>query len=188
MIRHSPPPRACGRIVQSAEELSRLLAAHCARGQRIVFTNGCFDLFHLGHLRTLEAARRLADVLVVAVNSDSSVRRIKGPPRPFVPQQERAAIVAALVCVDYVIIFEEKTPRDLIRQLRPDVITKGGTSGPMFSQAFVEAYGGRAVKTPTIQGVSTTRRVAEIVACMKTGSLSQTRAGPHRSWSREFGR
>jgi rfaE bifunctional protein nucleotidyltransferase chain/domain len=107
-------------------QLAALCQEHRAAGQTLVFTNGCFDLLHLGHVRYLQAARALGDLLIVGLNSDASTRRLKGPERPLVPEQERAEVLAALACVDYVTIFEEDTAVALVQALRPDVYVKGG--------------------------------------------------------------
>jgi D-beta-D-heptose 7-phosphate kinase/D-beta-D-heptose 1-phosphate adenosyltransferase len=111
--------------------LSRAAAARAVRaarrrGERVVFTNGCFDLLHVGHVRSLEQARALGDRLVVAVNTDAGVRRLKGPRRPIVPQRQRAEVLAALECVDWVVLFRESTPLATIEALRPDILAKGG--------------------------------------------------------------
>ena len=126
-------------------------------GRRVVFTNGCFDLLHPGHIRCLEQARSLGDLLVVAINSDSSVGALKSPGRPVFPQQERAEIVAALASVDYVTIFDAPTPRDLITRLLPDVLVKGGDWGPdeIVGREEVESAGGRVVSVPIEPGFST---------------------------------
>jgi D-beta-D-heptose 7-phosphate kinase/D-beta-D-heptose 1-phosphate adenosyltransferase len=125
--------------------------------QRVVFTNGCFDLLHPGHVRMLEQGRALGDVLVVGVNSDRTVRELKGTGRPLVPEAERAELLAALAAVDAVTIFDEPTPRDLIRALLPDVLVKGGDWGldEIVGRAEVEAAGGRVVSLPYEAGYST---------------------------------
>ena len=132
----------------------------------MVATGGCFDLLHAGHVRTLEAARRLGDALVVLLNSDDSVRRLKGPERPLVGQQDRAAVVAALGCVDAVEIFHEDTPAAALEQLRPDVWVKGGDyDGADLPEAEgLRRWGGRAVLVPYVEGRSTTRLIEE-AAC-----------------------
>jgi D-beta-D-heptose 7-phosphate kinase/D-beta-D-heptose 1-phosphate adenosyltransferase len=124
-----------------------------------------FDLFHAGHLATLEAARLLGDVLVVAVNSDASVRRLKGPGRPVIPEQERARILAGLECVNYVTIFEDDTPEQLIAAIRPGMLVKSKKERPsgVVGREFVESYGGRVVLAPVVHGLSTTGRLAGIV-------------------------
>ena len=125
-------------------------------------TNGCFDLFHAGHLASLEEARELGDVLVVAVNSDASVRRLKGPTRPIVPEGERARVLAGLACVDYVVLFDEDTPCALLKAIRPDVLAKGGTTPEVVGWEIVEAYGGRVFRTEALAGLSTTVRLTAI--------------------------
>ena len=153
------------RKILSLDMLLARLAEHRRRLDRIVLTNGCFDLFHAGHLATLEAARSLGDVLVVAVNSDASVRRLKGPGRPIVPQQERARILAGLECVDHVTIFDDDTPEQLISAIRPGMLVKSKKENPscVAGREFVESYGGRVVLTPVVHGLSTTGRLAGIV-------------------------
>jgi len=125
----------------------------------VVFTNGCFDLLHVGHLRSLEAARRLGDRLVVGVNSDAGVRRLKGAGRPVVPARQRAELLAALACVDWVVVFPEATPLALIRALRPDCLAKGGdwARPAIVGGAEVRGWGGRVVRLREVPGVRTTR-------------------------------
>jgi D-beta-D-heptose 7-phosphate kinase/D-beta-D-heptose 1-phosphate adenosyltransferase len=145
--------------------MAALAAGYRREGQTVVLTNGCFDLLHVGHVTYLEQAATLGDVLVVAVNSDASVRRLsKGPDRPIVPQADRAAMLAALSCVDHVLIFEEDTPHRLLEAIRPDVLVKGGTYTveQVVGREIVERYGGRVCVTGVQPGVSTTRLVAEI--------------------------
>ena len=152
-----------GQVV-SQEELILRLEAVRRNGRRIVFTNGCFDLLHPGHIRCLEQARALGDVLVVLINSDSGVRQLKGEGRPILPQNERAEILAALAAVDYVVIFDEPTPRKLIARLLPDVLVKGGDWGPdeIVGREEVEAAGGRVVSIPMEPDFSTTDILARI--------------------------
>ena len=152
-----------GQVV-SQEELILRLEAVRRNGWRIVFTNGCFDLLHPGHIRCLEQARALGDVLVVLINSDSGVRQLKGEGRPILPQNERAEILAALAAVDYVVIFDEPTPRKLIARLLPDVLVKGGDWGPdeIVGREEVEAAGGRVVSIPMEPDFSTTDILARI--------------------------
>ncbi|HSB09390.1 MAG TPA: D-glycero-beta-D-manno-heptose 1-phosphate adenylyltransferase [Blastocatellia bacterium] len=126
-------------------------------GERLVFTNGCFDLLHAGHVRYLSQARSLGDALVVALNSDRSVRELKGEGRPILNEQERAEVIAALEAVDYVIIFDEATPRDLIADLLPDVLVKGGDwpLDQIAGREEVEAAGGTVQSLPYLEGSST---------------------------------
>ena len=133
-------------------------------GRRVVFTNGCFDLLHPGHIQTLEQARELGDVLIVGVNSDAGVRQLKGAGRPVLPERERAEILAALECVDAVVIFDEPTPRDVIARLLPDVLVKGGdwADDKIVGREEVEAAGGRVVSVPVLQGYSTSEILRKI--------------------------
>ena len=145
-----------GRIV-AREELIALLGRAQRGSRRVVFTNGCFDLLHPGHVRTLEAARSLGDVLVVGLNRDASVRKVKGDARPVVGEEERAELLAALEAVDFVVLFGEPTPLELIAQLRPDVLVKGADwgSSEIVGREEVEAAGGRVVSIPVEPGYST---------------------------------
>lgn len=132
--------------------------AQRAAGRRVAFTNGCFDLLHAGHLAVLEAARASADALIVALNTDASVQRLKGPSRPLVAEAERAAVIAALRCVDAVTAFDEDTPAELLAALVPDVLVKGGDYTPeaVVGRETVEAAGGRVLLVPLVPGRSTT--------------------------------
>lgn len=133
-------------------------------GRKVVFTNGCFDLLHPGHIRGFEQARQLGDALIVGLNSDSSVRQLKGPTRPVITEEERAEILSALEAVDAVIIFDEPTPREVIARLLPDVLVKGGdwASDQIVGREEVEAAGGRVVSIPFVPGYSTTRILQKI--------------------------
>lgn len=152
-----------------------------AAGQLVVFTNGAFDLLHVGHVRYLQAARALGDMLIVGLNSDASVRAYKGPSRPLVTQDERAELLAALACVDYVTIFDEPTAEALVAALQPDIYVKGGdyrptadgsaaarapgsdpVDKPLPEAAIVQAYGGRVVIIPYVPGKSTTNLIERI--------------------------
>lgn len=137
-------------------------------GRRLVFTNGCFDLLHPGHIRALELARELGDVLIVGLNSDASVRQLKGPGRPVIPERERAEILAALESVDAVVIFDELTPQEIISRLLPDVLVKGGDwpGDQIVGRAEVEAAGGRVVSVPLVPGYST----SDILRKIREGS------------------
>jgi rfaE bifunctional protein nucleotidyltransferase chain/domain len=136
------------------------------RGERVVFTNGCFDLLHVGHVRCLERARRLGDRLLVAVNTDASVRRLKGARRPIVTARQRAEVLGALECVDWVVLFREDTPLALIRALRPDVLAKGGDWAPdaIVGGDLVRGWGGRVVSLPQIPGVRTSRILERVLS------------------------
>jgi rfaE bifunctional protein nucleotidyltransferase chain/domain len=145
------------RILSLHDAIQKFGRAH--RGdQRVVFTNGCFDLLHPGHVQTLEASRALGDALVVGMNSDASVGVLKGEGRPVVPEQERAEILAALECVDAVVIFNQLTPRETIAALLPDVLVKGGdwAGDQIIGREEVEAAGGRVVSVPVVPTYSTT--------------------------------
>jgi len=130
----------------------------------VVFTNGCFDVLHRGHVAYLNQAKRLGDVLVVAVNSDASVRRLKGPGRPVNPVEDRAAVLAALSCVDYVVVFEEDSPAALIEAVRPDIYVKGGdyTLDMIPERALVEAIGGQVRVLDYVADRSTTAIIERI--------------------------
>jgi D-beta-D-heptose 7-phosphate kinase/D-beta-D-heptose 1-phosphate adenosyltransferase len=134
-------------------------------GKKVVFTNGCFDILHAGHTRYLREARKLGDTLILALNSDSSVRSIKGPMRPIVPEAERAEVVAALDSVDYVTVFDELTPLELIEFLRPDVIVKGGdwAEKDIVGAEAVRKWGGRVAIMPEIEGASTTNIIDKVL-------------------------
>jgi D-beta-D-heptose 7-phosphate kinase/D-beta-D-heptose 1-phosphate adenosyltransferase len=133
-------------------------------GRCIVFTNGCFDLLHPGHIGSLEQARALGDALIVGLNSDASVRQLKGAGRPVLPERERAEILAALECVDAVVIFDELTPREVIARLLPDILVKGGDwpGDQIVGREEVEAAGGRVVSIPVVPGYSTTEILQKI--------------------------
>jgi len=135
-----------------------------ASGKTIVFTNGVFDVLHIGHLRYLEEAKKLGDALLVGVNSDRSVRLLKGSGRPITAEEERAEVLAALTCVDGVVIFDEETPRDLIQAIQPDVLVKGSdwAEDAIVGRDIVEARGGRVVRVAIQPGYSTTRIVEKI--------------------------
>jgi D-beta-D-heptose 7-phosphate kinase/D-beta-D-heptose 1-phosphate adenosyltransferase len=135
-------------------------------GQSIVFTNGCFDILHIGHITLLEDARREGDRLIVAINSDASVQKLKGPTRPIVAERERGRILAALAAVDAVIVFDEPTPLQLIVELRPDVIVKGGdySADNVVGAPEVRSWGGRVKIVPTVEGFSTTKLIAKAIA------------------------
>ncbi len=138
-----------------------------ASGRTIVFTNGVFDLLHVGHLRYLQHARALGDALIVGVNSDRSVRAIKGPDRPITSEAERAEVLEALACVDASVIFDEETPHDLIAALQPDILVKGAdwAEDAIVGREIVEARGGRVVRIAIEAGHSTTNIVDRIRRC-----------------------
>lgn len=155
--------------VLATADLPALGARLRSAGKVVAWTNGCFDLFHAGHARSLRAARALGDVLVVGVNSDASARRLKGAGRPVVPAAERAELVAALACVGHVVVFDEDTPETCIRLLRPAVHCKGADYAPPHGKpvpeaALVESYGGRVAYLPLAEGLSTTGLIRRIQA------------------------
>jgi len=143
--------------IKSRVELKEILGRLRAGGKKIVFTNGCFDLLHPGHIRYLEAARANGDVLVVALNSDSSVGQLKGRGRPILPEGERCEIIGALGCVDYVTVFQELTPAEVIEELLPDVLVKGGDwpVEEIVGREMVESHSGRVVSIDFEQEFST---------------------------------
>ena len=150
--------------VSTADEAAAFARAVQERGGTVVFTNGVFDLLHIGHVRYLQEARALGNTLIVAVNSDRSVRAIKGPDRPLNPERERAELLLALACVDRAVIFDEDTPRDIIGRVQPDVLVKGADWKPdaIVGRDVVEARGGRVVRIPLIEGRSTSSLVATV--------------------------
>ena len=167
MTRARPFPDTARKIVTLEQVVARA-AAWRARGRCIVYTNGVFDLLHAGHVRTLEAARRLGDALVVGVNSDESTRRLKGPGRPLLPAQDRAALLAALAAVDLVVIYPETTSMTVLHALRPEIWAKGGDYDPATvnqeEKAYIESYGGRVAVVAHVPGISTTELVRRMRA------------------------
>lgn len=156
--KRTPRPAAAREKILARDAIVQRVRAARRTGETIVFTNGCFDLLHIGHVRSLEQARGFGDRLVVAVNSDASVRRLKGVTRPVVPARQRAEMVAALACVDWVVVFGTATPLPLITQLQPDVLAKGGdwALDAIVGGAEVKSWGGRVVRLREIPGVRTT--------------------------------
>ncbi len=150
--------------VLTLDDLILRFAKQKRNGRRVVFTNGCFDLLHPGHIHTLEAARALGDILIVGLNSDGSVRTLKGPSRPVVPEQERAEILASLECVDAVTVFCDPTPQKVIAALLPDFIVKGGDwpDDQIVGRTEVEASGGRVTRIAIVPGYSTTEILNKI--------------------------
>ena len=151
--------------IKGRKELLRIIKNLKAKGKRIVFTNGCFDLLHIGHVRYLEKARTLGDALVVGVNSDSSVRKLKGPNRPVLPSKERAEILSGLGCVDYITIFDELDPLKLITSLHPNVLAKGGdwTKEQIVGREVLERSGGKVVIIRFVKGASTSTLIETIL-------------------------
>jgi D-glycero-beta-D-manno-heptose 1-phosphate adenylyltransferase len=163
------------RKVTTLDALLALRARWRTEGKTVVWTNGCFDLLHVGHVRGFQEARRLGDVLVVGVNSDASVRKLKGPGRPIVPAVERAEVLAALGCVDRVLVFEEDTPEEVLSRLQPDVHCKGADYAPPSTRPIPEAevvrsYGGRIAFLTFTPGVSTTDIVRRIEQTLRRES------------------
>jgi rfaE bifunctional protein nucleotidyltransferase chain/domain len=152
-------------ILYSRADLVAARAEWKSAGRTVVFTNGCYDLLHPGHIRLLEQARSLGDVLILALNSDASVRRLKGPSRPLISEQDRAALACALAAVDAVTIFDEDTPRELIAAVLPDVLVKGADWAHWIAgREEVEAAGGRVLALALEPGYSTTGIVERILA------------------------
>jgi D-beta-D-heptose 7-phosphate kinase/D-beta-D-heptose 1-phosphate adenosyltransferase len=139
--------------------------AHRAAGRTVAFTNGCYDLFHAGHARSIAFARAQADVLFLAVNTDRSVKENKGDLRPVIDEANRLSVLAALECVDHVILFDSREVLPLVEQLRPDVLVKGADrQGEVVGQSWVESYGGRVALCPVVPGISTTRIIERVLA------------------------
>lgn len=151
--------------IKKRKALIRIIKDFKAKGKRIVFTNGCFDLLHIGHVRYLEKARTHGDVLVVGINSDSSVRKLKGPKRPLLPSKERAEILSGLGCVDYITIFDELDPLKLITSFHPNVLVKGGdwTKEQIVGREVVERSGGKVIIIPFVKGASTSTLIETIL-------------------------
>ncbi|GAB6065271.1 D-glycero-beta-D-manno-heptose 1-phosphate adenylyltransferase [Aquifex pyrophilus] len=152
-------------MLVSLKELLRILEEERKKGKKVVFTNGCFDIIHAGHVDYLEKAKKLGDILVVGLNSDDSIRRIKGEKRPVNTQEHRAKVLSSLKPVDYVVIFEEDTPEKLIKAIKPDVLVKGGDwpLEKIVGKDFVESYGGKVLTIPFTYDVSTTKIIEKIL-------------------------
>lgn len=161
MTASASPPAPAAKLLSRPELLERFARP---RAQRVVFTNGVFDILHRGHVEYLLAARALGDALIVGLNTDDSVRRLKGPERPLNRQDDRAFVLASLACVDVVTLFDEDTPRLLVAALLPDVLVKGGDYRPeeVVGRTEVEAAGGRLVLIPFVEGHSTSGLVQRI--------------------------
>jgi D-beta-D-heptose 7-phosphate kinase/D-beta-D-heptose 1-phosphate adenosyltransferase len=160
--------RAKQRKIYELRDLLRIRRNLKRRGKKVVFTNGCFDLLHAGHVRLFKEARRLGDVLVVALNDDASVRKLKGPGRPIFPLAERWEILEALEAIDFLTSFSEETPQKIIAALLPDVLVKGGDWKPeeVVGKKDVEAAGGRVVIVPYVEGHSTSSIIKKIVRAL----------------------
>jgi D-beta-D-heptose 7-phosphate kinase / D-beta-D-heptose 1-phosphate adenosyltransferase len=151
--------------IKAQEELADIVEELKKKGKRVVFTNGCFDLLHAGHVRYLEQARSLGDALIVAVNSDASVRALKGPRRPILPIDERTEILSGLGCIDYITVFDDPTPLALISLLRPDVLVKGGDwkVDQIVGKEILENMDGQVAVLPFLEGSSTTRIIETVL-------------------------
>ena len=170
--------------IKTLEEILDLRTRLRQSGKKLVFTNGCFDILHVGHVRCLHQARSMGDVLVVGLNSDASVRAIKGNPRPVVPESERAEILAALACVDYVFIFADETPRRVIDAIVPDVLAKGADwdISDIVGRDTVEACGGVVRNMPLVEGCSTTEIIRKVLRHF--GSAQAPKAShTNREWN-----
>ena len=146
--------------------LRNRIVEHREQGEKVVFTNGCFDIIHAGHVQYLAQARQLGDLLVIGLNTDESVQRLKGPLRPICPEEDRAIVLAALACVDYVTLFDEETPKELIEELRPDILVKGKDyeGKEVVGRETVEANGGKVVLMPLVEGRGTSNVIAKILS------------------------
>lgn len=154
-----------GSMIASAHAVGEKVRTLQSSGKAVVFTNGCFDILHSGHIDLLRRARSLGDVLVVAINTDASVARMKGPNRPIIPEQERAEVLDAMEMVDFVCTFDEDTPLSAILTIRPDVLVKGADwTANIVGQSEVEAWGGRVVALPLLPGRSTTGIVERVLS------------------------
>jgi len=149
---------------KSLNELKTLTAAARTKGKIVVFTNGCFDLLHRGHIHLLREAKALGDLLVVAINSDQSVKAIKGPTRPILAETDRLELIASMEMVDYVLLFDETDPYNIVSILRPDILVKGGdwSTGEVVGGDLVQRNGGKVVVVPYLKGCSTTEIIAKI--------------------------
>jgi len=159
--------------IKDLQELKKAIEFHRKKDKKIVFTNGCYDLIHIGHVRCFREGKRLGDILIVALNSDRSVRSIKDPPRPIISQEERAEIVSSLESVDYVTIFDQDDPRDIIASVKPDILVKGGdwNLNTIVGREIVESYGGKVFALPLVKGVSTTQIIKTIASQYSTKKM-----------------
>ena len=150
--------------IKSLKNLIKTLSVLKSRGKKIVFTNGCFDILHVGHVDYLSKARRLGDLLVIGLNSDSSVKKIKGKDRPINKESDRAKVLSSLYFVDYITIFSEPTPENLIKKVRPDILVKGGDwkVNDIVGSSFVRSCGGKVKTIPFVKGYSTTSVIERI--------------------------
>jgi len=151
--------------IKSLSALSREIARLKKNGRVVVFTNGCFDILHYGHAQYLQSAKNKGDILVVAVNSDSSIKKIKGKNRPIVDQKNRLGLLSALGCIDYLTLFNEETPLEVIRRIKPDILVKGADwkKSNIVGSDFVRSYGGKVLTVKLVKGLSTTNLIKRIV-------------------------
>ncbi len=151
--------------LKTIEELKKLVQQLRKKGKKIVFTNGCFDILHAGHLYCLEKAKKSGDVLIVALNSDGSIRKLKGSGRPIIPEKDRAYLIAGLACVDYCTIFDELTPARVIKEIKPDVLVKGADykKDEVVGQDIIKSEGGRIITVPLVAGRSTSSIIRKII-------------------------
>ncbi len=151
--------------IKKANILAGIIAKLKAQGKKIVFTNGCFDIIHFGHVKYLEEAKKKGDILIVAINSTSSVKKIKGDSRPITSEHDRAGIIAALHSVDFVTIFNELTPLNLIKKLKPDILIKGSDwkAGNIVGADVLKKYGGKVLRAKFLKGYSTSKIIEKIV-------------------------
>jgi D-beta-D-heptose 7-phosphate kinase/D-beta-D-heptose 1-phosphate adenosyltransferase len=152
--------------IKSLPQLQKAIRSLKSQRKRIVFTNGCFDLLHYGHVKYLQDARNKGDALIVAVNSDASVRKLKGKSRPIVPEKDRARVIAGLASVDFVVIFNQDTPLTVIQALKPDILVKGADWNPnaIVGKDFVESYAGKVTTIQFVKGLSTTNLIRKIAS------------------------
>lgn len=157
-------PRGLKTKLKALEIIKNEIQPLQQQGKKIVFTNGCFDILHAGHVDIFQQARNLGDALVVAVNSDISIKKIKGEKRPVVPQAQRMQVLAALEAIDYVVIFDEENPLKIIKELQPDILVKGGdwTVEAIVGREIVEKKGGKVISIPLMEGISTTNIIEEV--------------------------
>lgn len=160
--------------ILTRKEIAKEAARLKESGKRIVFTNGCFDILHAGHVRYLADARAQGDALVVGINSDESVRQIKGNKRPVISQEQRAEVLSGLSSVDYVVLFNEPDPLNLIREVNPDVLVKGGdwAEENIVGADYVKGKGGRIIRIPVVQGISTSSIIKRILEMSENGERS----------------
>jgi D-beta-D-heptose 7-phosphate kinase/D-beta-D-heptose 1-phosphate adenosyltransferase len=155
--------------IKTIAGLRAIIAPMKRRGKKIVFTNGCFDILHKGHIKLFKKAKKLGDILIVAINSDSSVKKIKGPGRPVNPARDRALVLSAIDCIDFITVFSEADPARIIKKLDPDILVKGSDwgKGGIIGSEYVKSRGGKVVRVPLAKGYSTTRIIAGITKCRR---------------------